>query len=91
MTDFSVYRETAREGRHRDRGFTIKDASGKIVWRGYGFSPPTVDGDYREWAVEIALRALKGERPKHANPELLTAKQGQIVADWQARVWGKAA
>lgn len=91
MSDFIVERFGTRQGRVRGRSFVIRDASGRIRWRGDGFSPPTVDGDYRERAIEIALRALRGQRPEEPTRERLDPDQYLLVADWQQRNFGKAA
>lgn len=50
----------------------------KVVWIGYGF----VNADYRDESVAIALRSLRGEKPKMLGIDTAGFKVGLKV--WKA-------
>jgi hypothetical protein len=91
MTDFTVERSQVRNGRTRSRSFKIRDEFGRVCWEGHGFSPPTLDGDYRERAIDIALTALRRQPPPKPDRDKLRPDLYAIVEQWREETLGERA
>lgn len=80
MSDFTVTVHVDLAS--RPEAFTITDPTGKVVWKAKGFATEA----YLEQAVEIALRKLRGMKPRPVDySEDLKPATVSIVKSWVAQ------